>query len=349
MEGVAVIVGAAVVILGLLSVPPPSPDRPTVIVVVGAEGETNYGKTFAASADRWEQAGQRGGSSVVQVGRDDAAEDKSRLRAVIEAELKSDRPTQPLWLVLIGHGTYDGKEAKFNLRGPDVSDEELAQWLAPCKRPLAVINCASSSAPFLTRLSGDDRVVITATRTGSEENITRFGEHLAATIADPSGDLDKDGQTSLLEAFLAASHRVGEFYREQGRIQTEHALLDDNGDKLGIGADFFKGLRAVRGARDGAPLDGPRARQWHLVLSPAEQAMPADRRARRDELELAVEALRQKKATMPEADYYARLDPLLLDLAQLYHAGALPEAPAAPAPAAETPATNRFTTTRPAR
>ena len=230
--------------------------------------------------------------------------------------------------MLIGHGTYDGKDAKFNLRGPDVSDEELAAWLAPCTRPLAVINCASASAPYLTRLSGDGRVIITATRTGNEDNATRFGDHLSSAITDPSSDLDKDGQTSLLEAFLAASHRTAEFYKSEGRILTEHALLDDNGDKLGISSEFFSGLRATKGAKDGAPLDGPRARQYHLVLSPAEHAMPAERRARRDELELAIESLREKKPSMVEGDYYGRLEPLLLDLARMYT-----DAPLVPRPA----------------
>ncbi|MGB7159032.1 MAG: hypothetical protein WBD40_13265 [Tepidisphaeraceae bacterium] len=331
--------GVLFAIASLLSAAPPtvSPDRPTVIVVVGAEGEAGYGKDFATWADRWVQAAQRGNANVVRIGRDSSElkspglksgasaegaakedSDKQRLKSAIESELISDHPAQPLWLILIGHGTFDGREAKFNLSGPDVSDEELTQWLQPCKRPLAVVNCASASAPFLTRLSAEGRVIITATRAGNEINVARFGDHLSLTIADPSADLDKDGQTSLLEAFLAASHRVAEFYAQQGRLQTEHALLDDNGDKLGIGADFFAGLRAMRAARDGAPLDGPRSRQWNLVLSPAEQAMSAERRAKRDELELAIESLRQKKATMDEANYYGQLEPLLLELAKLY-------------------------------
>ena len=329
----------------MLSTPLPSlPDRPTVIVAVGAEGESEYGKQFAQWAERWEQGAQRGNANFVIIGRDadGGDEDKARLKDAIEAELKPDRADQHLWVVLIGHGTYDGKDAKFNLRGPDVSDEELAAWLAPCKRPLAVINCASASAPYLTRLSGEGRVIVTATRTGNEDNATRFGDHFSSAITDAGADLDKDGQTSLLEAFLAASHRTAEFYMGEGRILTEHALLDDNGDKLGISSDFFSGLRATKGAKDGAPLDGPRARQYHLVLSPAEQAMPAERRARRDELELAIESLRQRKAAMSEGEYYGRLEPLLLDLARVYTDAPLPPRPATqqgvpPAPASTPP------------
>jgi hypothetical protein len=296
--------------------------RPTIVVVVGAEGEAAFGREFANWADRWTGAARRGDADLVQVGRDDGSSsdetDKDRLHAVLAAELAGADPSRPLWLVLIGHGTFDGKEAKFNLRGPDVSADELAQWLGGAKRPLAVVNCASASGPFLNRLAGPGRVVITATRSGSEVHFARLGDHLSAAVADPAADLDKDGQTSLLEAFLAAAHRTTEFYEQEGRLATEHALLDDNGDGLGIGADWFRGVRATRAARDGAPLDGPRAHQWHLVPSPDERAMPPELRARRDALELAIESLRGRKASLPEADYYAQLEQHLLELARLY-------------------------------
>jgi hypothetical protein len=126
---------------------------------------------------------------------------------------------------------------------------------------------------------------------------------------------------------LVRRSTAAEFYKTEGRLATEQALLDDNADALGTPADWFRGTRATRSAKDGAPLDGARAHQWHLVLSPAEQALPADLRAKRDQLELEIESLRAKKASLPEAQYYARLEPLLVQLARLYDAGA-----AAPAP-----------------
>ncbi|MBU6402371.1 MAG: hypothetical protein KGS61_18795, partial [Verrucomicrobia bacterium] len=215
---------------------------------------------------------------------------------------------------------FDGQEAKFNLRGPDLSASDLATWLQPFKRPLAVIDCSSASAPFLNKLSAAGRVIISATRSGYEQNYTRFGEYLAEAIADPRADLDKDGQTSLLEAFLTAARRVAEFYATAGRLATEHALLDDNGDGLGTPADWFRGLHAVKTARDGAALDGLRANQFCLVRNAAEQRMPAAIRAQRDELELAVARLRQAKAKLPQDEYYRRLEPLLVELAKLYQA-----------------------------
>ena len=128
--------------------------------------------------------------------------DRDRLHSVLVEQSKASR--QPLWIVLIGHGTYDGREAKFNLRGADVTDLELAEWLSPVKRQVVVINCASASGPFINRLSGPNRVVVTATKSGFEMNFARFGQYLAEAIADPRADLDKDGQVSLLEAYLTA-------------------------------------------------------------------------------------------------------------------------------------------------
>jgi hypothetical protein len=315
---------SVVILLGLAAVPVRAnapadrPDRPTVLLVVGAAGEEEYGRAFTQWADRWADAAKKGGADLVEVGRDaaDPERDKERLQVALSKAAKE--PARPLWLVMIGHGTHDGREAKFNLRGPDVTDAELAAWLAPCKRPLAVVDCSSASAPFLKKLSATGRVVITATRSGSENNFARFGDHLSASIADPGADLDKDGQTSLLEAFIAASHGVEEYYKQEARLATEHALLDDNGDGLGIPADWFQGTRATKSAKDGAALDGLRAHQWALVMSDAEKALPAEFRAERDKLELEVENLRAKKAALGEARYYAQLEPLLVQLARLY-------------------------------
>jgi hypothetical protein len=292
-------------------------DKLRLIVVVGAAGEEEYGSNFVHSAELWEQAGKTGGADVTVIGIEptNATTDFERLKQALAAEPKES--VEELWLVLLGHGTFDGKVANFNLRGPDFSADDLASWLQPFKRPLAVIDCSSCSAPFLPKLSAPGRVIVTATRSGSEENYTRFGQYISEAMVDPASDLDKDGQTSLLEAFLAASRRVQEFYKGEGRLATEHALLDDNGDGLGTPADWFRGIRAVKRARDGAPLDGTRANQFYLVRSAAEQKIPPALRERRNELELAVEKLRDQKAKMNEDDYYQQLEPIMVELAKI--------------------------------
>jgi hypothetical protein len=296
----------------------PNTERPTVIVVVGAAGTPEYGSQFVKWTNLWEQACSEGGAKFAAIGlnEDQSLDDRTRLQQELSAE--SGQSDAALWLVLIGHGTFDGRTAKFNLQGPDLSAKDLAEWIKPMQRPLVIINTASSSAPFLSILSGPNRIVITATKSGYEQNYTRFGEYLAEAIAEPKADLDKDGQTSLLEAFLTASHQIDEFYSASGRLATERALLDDNGDGLGTRADWFRGIRPVQTAEDGAALDGYRAHQFHLVHSEAENEMPLELRAKRDKLELEVMALRDSKDKFSEEEYFSRLEKMLYDIAQIY-------------------------------
>jgi hypothetical protein len=301
-----------------------SDDKPTVIVVVGAAGEEEFGKDFEKWAGFWKKASEQVGAShvVLGLGKTNETSDLARLMQTL-----SDQPRESpieLWLVLIGHGTFDGEEAKFNLRGPDLSATELAEGLKPFRRRIAVLDCASSSGPFINKLSAPGRVVVTATRSGYEQNYARFGQCLSEAIADPNADLDKDGQTSLLEAFLTASRRVAEFYETEGRLATEHALLDDNGDGLGTPADWFRGIRAVKKASDGSSLDGPRAHQFHLVRSEQDRKLTPDLRARRDTLEVAIAELRDSKGRMEEEKYYLQLEELLIELAKLYEPEAKP-------------------------
>ena len=314
----------------------PPEDKPankqTVLVVVGAAGEEDFGEQFRAWAGRWRAAAEKASAEFAAIGLEEAGEKSDREQLQQRLLSLSEKSTEPVWLVLIGHGTFDGKTAKFNLRGPDFTPAELASWLKPIERPLAILDCTSSSGPFLAELSAPGRVIITATRSGFEFNFARLGDHLSTAIADPAADLDKDEQISLLEAFLRAASGVKEFYASETRLATEHALLDDTGDKQGTPADWFQGLRATKTAKDGAELDGQRASQFVLVRSAREQQLPPKSRARRDELERELAALRKQKSTLTEDEYLGKLEPLLIELARLYE---LAEQQAAPSPPVE--------------
>ena len=171
----------------------------------------------------------------------------------------------------------------------------------------------------MKRLAGPRRVLVTATQSGSEQNFARFGEYMSLAIGNVQFDLDKDGQTSLFEAFLAASRRTEEFYETEGRLATEHALLDDNGDGNGVRADWFRGVRVVKKAVSGAGVDWQRAHQMHLVRSDVEKSLPVDVRRERDRIEVRVTSLRDRKAEFENEDeYYAQLESLLLELARIY-------------------------------
>lgn len=316
-------------------------ERQTLIVVVGAEGTPEYGQAFRTWAEQWSAAAEQAGAECVRIGweevKSDSAKESENESAADTGEdgpnTKTDRDlleealsahgqdsTAPLWLVLIGHGTYDGKTARFNLRGPDVSADELQTWLKETERTVAIANCASCSGPFLAKLSGPSRVIITATKSGHEYNFARFGEYLSAAITDPAADLDKDEQTSLLEAYLVAAAKVREFYTTESRLATEHALLDDNGDGLGTPGEFFQGVRPIKAAKDNASLDGTLANQFVLVRSERESRISDEVRQQRDALERELATLRTQRQTLGDDEYLALIEPILVKLARLSQA-----------------------------
>jgi hypothetical protein len=298
----------------------PASRKQKVVVVLGAEGSADFGNQFRAWGERWRSVAEKGGAEFTLIGAEeiDATSDHDRLKSLFDKEQETAETAGQLWLILIGHGTFDGQVAKFNLRGPDISSGELGDWLSPVKRPIAVINCAAGSAPFINRLGGKDRIVVTSTRSGNELNYAHFGEYLAGAIDDSAADLDKDTQVSLLEAYLTACRRLDEFYAQESRLATEHPLIDDNGDGLGTPADWFRGLRATQRAKEGSTLDGTKAHQLHLVSSDKEQQIPDEIRQRRDALEVQLAALRGEKEKLNEDEYFARLEPLMVELAKIY-------------------------------
>ncbi|MDP1798973.1 MAG: hypothetical protein Q8K78_15880, partial [Planctomycetaceae bacterium] len=180
-----------------------APRAAEIVVLVGAPGTPDYEGLFRRWAGQWETAAKSANAAYTMIGLDPSTAMSDRAR--LEQWLKDADKTGPreLWLVLIGHGTFDRRVAKFNLRGPDVSTDDLKEWIKPIERPVVVIDTSAASAPFLTQLAGPNRVIVSATKSGSEQNFARFGGFLAEALVDPSSDLDKDDQVSLWEAFLA--------------------------------------------------------------------------------------------------------------------------------------------------
>lgn len=298
-------------------------DRQHVVIAIGAEGTETYGQMFDQWANQWKAAAVAGNAIVSIIGQDEGTDDLQKLQEKISAAavLKTD---EPLWLILIGHGTFDGRAARFNLRGPDLSAEVAAKLLATAQRPVAVINCSSCSAPFINALSAPNRIVVTGTKDGSEIQFARIGGYLAEAIGQLDADIDRDGQTSLLEAWLFACQRTEEFYTSDGRLATEHSLLDDSGDKKGTRAELFEGVRIKANVKNKEALDGKMARRWHLVRSESERTLTPKQRRQRDQLEEQLENLRQKRSDLSETDYLRQLEEILIPLARLYEDAAAP-------------------------
>lgn len=302
-----------------------------ITVVVGAAGTNEYAEMFSQWTEHWKTIAKRAGVPIVTIG--DAKSETSD-RQTLETRLQAIRDSQAThWIVLIGHGTYQRGVSKFNLRGPDVAAEEIAEWLKSqdngaddldTRGPMVIVNCTSSSGPFVNALSAPGRVIVTATQSGTEQNFARFGKFFTDALRSSDSDLDHDREVSVLEAFLSASKQTQRFYDTEARIATEHALIDDNGDGLGTRAEAFRGTRPIAMAKDGAEVDGKAARRITLAVGDESSdtkpvLLSKEQTVARDQLELKVEALRDKKDAMSEADYYSELESLMVELAKIYH------------------------------
>ena len=292
--------------------------RRSIMVVVGAAGEEEFGKAFRESAERWRGAFQGDDLIVLDGSGSDKSEEKEHRKQILDwlARPSLEATTQERWLVFIGHGTNDRTGAKFNLKGPDISAEAISKAIGSVQARWIVIDGSSSSGPFINALSGANRVIITATKSGSEQNYARFGEYLSRTISDPTTDLDHDDAVSILEAFLAASNRVAQFYQDEGRLASEQSLLDDNGDSRGTPAAFYRGARPVKAPANGLKLDGSFASRVIVSSFGAPDKRSPEKRALADSLAEKVETLRSQKKELNEDAYYLELERLFLEIAK---------------------------------
>ncbi len=220
-----------------------------------------------------------------------------------------------LFILLIGHGSFDGKEYKFNLVGPDITGSELKSWLDRFNRQTVVLVCSTPCSGILTKtLSRKGRVVITATKNEFENNDTLFAQFFIEAFKNKSADTDKNGQVSVLEAFLYTSQKVEGWYQEKNRLATEHSLLEDNGDQTGSGRPApsnGEGLLAAKLSLEW-PSENIVQGEGSQAISPELQAL----RSSKQKIEAAVQELKYRKAALPEAEYNQQLESLLIQLAQ---------------------------------
>jgi hypothetical protein len=292
------------------------------IVVIGAAGEAVFEPEFRAWSDRWIAACEKASIQTTLIDglrtedNDEGASDKKRMIQAIDRAKESK--TTELWVVMLGHGTFDGKVGKFNLRGEDISADELKGVFEDFKVPLVLVNCFSCSGAFLPTLSKPGRVVVTSTKSGMEQNYSRFGNYLSQAVGDLSADLDHDRSVSILEAFLKGAKETARFYEDEKRLATEHPLLDDSGDRQGVSADFFEGIRLVKKAEGNAVVDGEIAATSLLIPSQQDSDLDSAKVAERDRLEEELRQLRRRKPTIESDEYYRSLEEIARALAQLY-------------------------------
>jgi hypothetical protein len=292
--------------------------RAFLLVVVGLSGDPEHGELFQEWGSELAEAAEAVGvSSDRLVYLADATEDprvrgratREEIGAALSGFAAAAAPDDVVYVVLIGHGSYDGSTARFNLPGPDMTPADFEPLLrALPARNVVFVNTSSSSGPFVEGLSGPGRTIITATRNGAEQFTTLFGGYFVEAFATDEADADKNQRLSMLEAFQYARNETARAYEQEGLLATEHALLDDNGDKKGSPDPTSTG---DEGRLAAALSLGSVAAAAPLPEDPALRALYLERR----ELERRVEALRLLKDGLPPARYAADLERLVTDLA----------------------------------
>lgn len=260
------------------------------VTLAGLGGEADYEQRFAA----WARDVGKIVKSETLYG---PAATRENLRAALGRVAEKATPQDDFVLTLIGHGTFDGVEYKFNLPGPDISGTELAGLLDRIKagRQL-VVNTTSASGGCLEVLRRENRVVVTATKSGTERNATVFARYWLEALRDTAADTDKNETITALEAFQYADQKTKKFYETQKRLATEHPQLVDGG--TGLAAR----LALIRFGSMEAALDDPAKRA--LI-------------EKKEDLEQRIDKLKYEKAAMPLEDYKKQLAALLLELAKV--------------------------------
>lgn len=320
--------GAACGLIALAALPSAlCAQRTHLLIVSGLGGEPQYSEQFRSwGLSLVDVARKRYGmsdSDVVYLAEEGTKDPritglstKQNVEATLTRFAQRAGAGDQIVLVLIGHGSGSEAESKISLPGPDMSARDFARDLAAFKtQRVAFVDLTSASGDMLPLLSAPNRVIITATKSSFERNESVFAKYFVAALTNDGADVDKDGRVSLLEAYRYAVTETKRYYDDQSRLQTEHAQLDDDGDKQGTAepdarvasadSDGAVARRVFLGGGTGAVAAGVAANDPRLA------ALYKDRFA----IEARIDDLKKRKPTLSADAYDDQLENLLVELA----------------------------------
>ena len=277
----------------LIVVPAAALSEMHVVVIEGLGGEPRYVEQFGEQIAAIESAAHSlTGDNRIRIFRVNEVSRDTVLQYF--EKLKTDvSGSDQVALYLIGHGSYDDHEYKFNIQGPDLTGEDIAGMLdgLPSTSQL-LVNTSSASGAIADLAENDNRMLILATRSGVERHATRFGNYFTAALNDPTADIDKNQIVSAAEAFSFAERQVEDYFERNGQLATEHARMEgDRADRFGLAR-----LGSVRPNTDDNVLTG-------LI-------------AERDALNARIESLRLDQENMTPEDYRSELLRNMIGLAE---------------------------------
>jgi hypothetical protein len=279
------------------------------VTVAGLPGDPDYEQRYNTAATELDTLLKASGATVHVYTLKGADATRAKFYEVMAQVAHDAKADDEFVLTLIGHGSYDGVEYKFNLVGPDVSAADIARVcnLVPSKRQL-IVDTTSASGGAIPTLQRKGRAVVAATKSGTEKNATVFVRYWVQAFQDPAADVDKNEAVSALEAFQYAERKTADFYTSQKRLATEHPVFEDTGAGEAVRAEaseegrLLSSLTLVR-------LGGARS----AALDPAKR----DLLAKKEDLEGQIDILKYQKAAMPLPDYQKQLRDLLVELAKV--------------------------------
>jgi hypothetical protein len=279
------------------------------VTIAGLGGEPDYEQRFTANAsdlDKLFKASGNGAHVYTLTGTDAT---RAHLADTLASIAHDAKPEDDLVLIMIGHGSFDGVDYKFNLVGPDITAAELAGLCdrIPTKRQL-IVNATSSSGGSVAALEKPGRGVIAATKNGTEKNATVFARYWVEALQDPTADLDKSDSISAMEAFVYAQRKTAAFYESQKRLATEHPIFEDTGRNEPV--------------REPSKSEGVLLASFPVLRIGAAQKQANDPAkqsllAKKEDLEQKIDALKYQKAAMDPAEYKQQLTAALVELAQV--------------------------------
>ena len=272
-----------------------------ILVVTGVPGDAEHAQKFDAWAKAFIDAAKK--KDAVPDANIVYLADKQATKPAIEKTIAdfaaASKANDIVVVVLIGHGSFDGSTAAFNLMGRDLTATDYGKLLGRfTSQKVVFVNTASSSGAFLPAVTGPGRIVITATKTGGERNEAEFGQYFTAAFGDEAADRDRNGHVSMQEAFDYAKMKVADAFKQKGLILTEHAVLDDGAEGR-LASTAYLGIGRADAALN-ADLSDPDTKK--LVDE-------------RDAIQREIEALQLQKASMSAPDYQTKMETLLTELA----------------------------------
>jgi hypothetical protein len=282
-----------------------------VVAVAGLGGEPDYQTRFDGEAADLDKVFKSSGSAVHVYTLAGKESTKAKLLATLQQVATSAKQSDDFALIMIGHGAFDNVEYKFDLVGPDISADQLAEALnkIASKRQL-VVNTTSASGGSVAALQKAGRAVIAATKNGTEKNATVFARYFVEALQDPAADLDKNDAVSAMEAFQYADRKTGAFYTDQKRLATEHAQFED----LGKG-DSVRAASNENG--EGRMLTGFTLVRFGTSKTAALDPAKKDLLTKKEDLLRQIDILEYQKAAIAPAEYKTQLASLFVQLAKV--------------------------------